>query len=76
MRVIEHMTEDRYTTKEIRNSLINYACSYLEQNYYLFDYRDRVTDDFSRKYCWNLSQKYMSQATIKNILKHRKKKCI
>ena len=70
---MEHMTEDRYTTKEIRKTLINYACSYLEQNYYLFDYRDRVTDDFSRKYGWNLSQKYMSQATIKNILKHRKK---
>ena len=47
--------------------------TFLEQNYYLFDYRDRVTDDFSRKYGWNLSQKYMSQATIKNILKHRKK---
>lgn len=73
MRFLEHMTEDKYTTKEIRNALINYSCSYLDQNYYLFDYRDRVIDDFSKKYGWDLSQKYMSQSTIKNILKHRKK---
>jgi hypothetical protein len=73
MRVLEHLLNEQYTTKMIRTSLCNYACSYIEQNYYLFDYRDNVLDAFGSMYDWDLTQKYMSRATIKNILKHRKK---
>ena len=76
MRVLEHLLEEKHTTKQIRNALINYSCSHLEQNYYLFDYRDRVIDEFSEMYGWDLSQKYMTKATIKKILKHRKKTLI
>ena len=74
MRVIEHLLEEQYTTKEIRNALCSYSCSYLDQNYYLFDYRDKVLDAFGKMYDWDLTQKYKSLAEIKNILKHRKKK--
>ena len=72
MRVIEHMLDEKFTVKQIRNALCNYSCSYLEQGYYMFDYRDKVTDAFSKHYGWNLTQKYMPLATIKNILSHRK----
>ena len=72
MRVIEHMLDEKYTVKQIRNALCNYSCSYLEQGYYMFDYRDEVTDAFSKQYGWDLTQKYMPLATIKNILSHRK----
>lgn len=72
MRVIEHLLKEMYTVKQIRNALCNYACSYLEQGYYMFDYRDEVTDAFGKLFGWNLAQKYMSLATIKNILSHRK----
>lgn len=71
MRVVEHLLEEQFTTKQIRNALCSYSCSYLEQNYYLFDYRDKVLDEFGRMYNWDLTQKYMSQATIKSILRHR-----
>lgn len=74
MRVMEHLLEEQYTTKEIRNALCNYSCSYLDQNYYLFDYRDKVLDAFGKMYGWDLTQKYKSRAEIKKILKHRKKK--
>ena len=73
MRVIEHLLNEQFTTKQIRNALCSYSCSYLEQNYYLFDYRDKVVDAFGKIYGWDLTRKYMSRATIKNILKHRKK---
>lgn len=72
MRVIEHLLKEKYTVKQIRNALCNYSCSYLEQGYYMFDYRDEVTDAFGILFGWDLAQKYMSLATIKNILSHRK----
>lgn len=72
MRVIEHMLGEKFTTKQIRNALCSYSCSYLDQNYYLFDYRDEVLDAFGGIYGWDLTQKYMPLAAIKNILRHRK----
>lgn len=73
MRVLEHLLDEKYTTKQIRNALCNYSCSYLEQNYYLFDYRDDVLDAIAQIYGWDFTKKYMSKAAIKNILRHRKK---
>lgn len=71
MRTIEHLLGEEFTTKQIRNALCNYSCSYLEQNYYLFDYRDKVLDALGTIYKWDLTQKYMSQAEIKKILRHQ-----
>ncbi len=74
MRVIEQLLREKFTTKEIRKALCSYSCSYLDQNYYLFDYRDKVLDAFGEIYGWDLTQKYMSRAEIKRILRHRLKK--
>ena len=76
MRTIEHLLGEEFTTKQIRNALCNYSCSYLEQNYYLFDYRDKVLDALGTIYKWDLTQKYMSQAEIKKILRHQPKRQI
>lgn len=73
MRVIEHLLKEQFTTKQIRKALCSYSCSYLDQNYYLFDYRDEVLDAFGKMYGWDLAQKYMSRSTIKNILRHQPK---
>ena len=76
MRVLEHLLDEKFTTKQIRHALCEYECSYLEQNYYLFDYRDEVLDAISQMYGWDFTKKYMSKAEIKNILRHRKKEQI
>lgn len=76
MRTIEHLLGEEFTTKQIRNALCNYSCSYLDQNYYLFDYRDKVLDALGTIYKWDLTQKYMSQAEIKKILRHQPKRQI
>jgi hypothetical protein len=52
--------------------LISYSCSYLEQNYYLFDYRDDVIKSIESVFGFDLSKKIMSQAEIKNILHYKK----
>jgi transposase len=72
MRVLEQILERKHTVKEIRNSLINYSCSYLEQNYYLFDYRDDVIKTVESVFGFDLSKKYMTQGEIKKILQYKK----
>ena len=70
MRLLEFKLEKKYTVCQIRNSLINYSCSYLEQNYYLFDYRDDVLKSIESAFAFDFSKKIMSRSEIKNILKY------
>ena len=72
MRVLEQILEKKHTVKQIRYSLTNYSCSYLEQNYYLFDYRDDVIKSIESAFDFDLSKKIMSQAEIKKILQYKK----
>lgn len=72
MRVLEQMLNKKHTVKQIRTSLVSYSCSYLEQNYYLFDYRDDVIKSFESLFGFDLSKKIMSQAEIKKILQYKK----
>lgn len=72
MRVLEQMIKEKHTVKAIRHSLIHYSCSYLEQNYYLFDYRDDVIKTLESVFGFDLSKKIMSLAEIKKILKYQK----
>jgi hypothetical protein len=72
MKVLEQMLKEKYSVKKIRHALINYSCSYLEQNYYLFDYRDEVIKSIESIFGLDLSKKIMPLAEIKKILKYRK----
>lgn len=73
MRVFEQMLTKKHTVKQIRSSLINYSCSYLDQNYYLFDYRDEVLKSIESVFGFDLSKKIMSLAEIKKILQYKNK---
>jgi hypothetical protein len=44
----------------------------LEQNYYLFDYRDDVIKSIESVFGFDLSKKIMSQSEIKKILQYKK----
>ena len=72
MRLLERKLSQKYTIKQIRNSLINYSCSYIDQNYYLFDYRDDVIKEIESVFGFDFSKKIMSQSEIKKILKYKK----
>lgn len=72
LRLLEQKLGGKYTIKQILHSLSNYSCSYLCQNYYLFDYRDEVICAIEDLFDWDLSKKIMSQAEIKKILQYRK----
>jgi transposase len=72
MRLLEHMINHQFSVKKIRESLINYGCSYLEQNYYLFDYRDDFLRTAEKIFDLDLGKKTMILSEIKNILKTTK----
>lgn len=74
MRILEHLTGKYHSVRQIRNSLASYSCSYLDQNYYLFDYRDAVILTMEKTFGLDLSKKIMPLSEIKRIsmYKHAK----
>ena len=72
MRVLEKMLDEKYTTKQLRDAMIRYSCSYVDQGHYLFDFRNEVTDAIGQKFNWDLTSKYMSKSAMKKILKYSK----
>jgi hypothetical protein len=72
MRLLEKRLEEKYPVKQIRHALTHYSCSHLDQNYYLFDYRDEVLAAMEKNFGFDFSKKIMSLAEIKNILKYQK----
>lgn len=67
MRVLEQLIGKCHSVRQIRNSLASYSCSYLDQNYYLFDYRDDVILTMEKTFGLDLSKKIMSLSEIKRI---------
>ena len=72
LRVLECKLGKKYPVNQIRNSLIRYSCSHLDQNYYLFDYRDEILQSAESSFDMDLGNKIMSAAEIKKILQYHK----
>jgi len=67
MRVLEQLIGKCHPVRQIRNSLANYSCSYLDQNYYLFDYQNDVIVTMEKTFGLDLVKKFMSLSEIKKI---------
>ena len=72
LRVLEYKLHKKYPVKQIRESLIRYSCSHLDQNYYLFDYRDEILQSLERIFDLDLGNKIMTTAEIKKFLQYHK----
>ena len=72
LRVLEYKLDKKYSVNKIRESLIRYSCSHLEQNYYLFDYRDEILQSLEKVFDIDLGSKIMSKSEIKKILQYHK----
>lgn len=71
MRVLEQLIGKQHSVRQIRHSLASYSCSYLDQNYYLFDYRDDVILTMEKTFGLDLGKKFMSLSEIKNITMYK-----
>ena len=72
LRVLEYKLDKKYPVNRIRESLIQYSCSHLDQNYYLFDYRDEILQSFEKVFGLDLGNKIMTTSEIKKILQYHK----
>jgi len=72
-RLLELTTGRKYSIGRMLESLAKAECSYLQQNYYLFDYTDEILDDLGAIFGIDFSKRVRALAEIKNILASAKK---
>ena len=67
-RILEYKLENKYTTRQIRDSLINLQCSHLTENCYLLDFRNEVIEQIEKNFDIDFSNKIMKKIDIKKFL--------
>lgn len=68
VRIVEMKLKGKYTVDRIVESLRRVSCSHVEQNIWLFDYADPVTEDIKDVFQLPIGKKVMTLKEIKNIL--------
>lgn len=72
-RILEMITERKYSITRMLESLSKAEGSHIQQNYYLFDYYDEVLQEIGEKTGIDFSKKVLSQGEIKKIIGTTKK---
>ena len=73
LRVLESKTEGKYSPARMIESLNAVSGSHLQENYYLFDYADQVTDHIGNVLGIDFSKRLLTLGEIKKILAATKK---
>lgn len=72
-RLTEIRLENKYPFSRIVETLRAVSCSHLDQNHYVFDYADGITDDINRVFNLNIGSKFMTLGEIRKNLGMAKK---
>jgi transposase len=64
-RLLELRLDGKYTIARITETLRNVSCSHIDQNHWLFDYADDVTDDMNAAFGTDFGRKIMTLKEIK-----------
>ena len=72
-RVLELTTARKYSIGAMLETLAKTECTYLQQNYYLFDYTDDILDDLGTIFGIDFSKRVRGLGEIKKILASVKK---
>jgi transposase len=72
-RIAEMRLGGEYTVEQITETLRNVACSHINQNMWLFDYTDDITDRMNEVFGTDFGRKYMTLKEIKSALGAAKK---
>ena len=72
-RILEMKTEHKYSITKLLETLSKAECSYIQQNYYLFDYFNDILNDIGNISNIDYSKKIRSLGEIKKILASTKK---
>jgi len=66
-RLLEMMVNRKYSIGKMLETLENAECTYLQQNYYLFDYTDEILDELGAFFGIDFSKRTRGLGEIKNI---------
>lgn len=72
-RIVEIKLGNKYTIAKIAETIRNIACSKLDQNLWLFDFTNEITDDMNTVFGTNFGKKIMTLGEIKKNLGEVKK---
>ena len=67
-RILEYKLENKFTTRQILDSLINLECSHLTENCYLLDFRNEIIEEMEKIFDVDFSNKIMKKIEIKKFL--------
>ncbi len=73
LRLVQKITDYKFTPEQIINCLNNISCSLEHTNLYIFDYRSNISDYIGKTFGINFSNKRLRLREIKNILATSKK---
>ena len=69
VRLIEKRLKEKYSFKQVINSLRNYTSIHVEHDIYLQSFTDDVIHELEKEFNIDLSRKYLTLSEIKKILK-------
>ena len=72
-RLLELAVDRKYSIGAMLETLARAECSFLQQNYYLFDYTDEILDDLGHIFGIDFSKRVRALGEIKKILASTKK---
>lgn len=73
IRLLQQRLDKKYSAGQILESLQKFNCSYIQENYWLFDYTDEVLVNIGKKLNINFDKKFRQLNDIKKILGETKK---
>lgn len=72
-RIVELRLQGKYTIERIAETLGQVECTHFEENLWIFNFADKVTDDLNSVFGTDFGRKYMSLGEIKKNLAAAKK---
>jgi hypothetical protein len=68
VRIVEKRPENKHTAARIAETLRRVACNRIDQNLWLFDFADEVTDDMNATFGTDFGRKIMTLGEIRKNL--------
>lgn len=72
LRLLENQVERKYSTKKLVETMKNISGTYVDKNYYMFDYLDEIVKDLGKITDIDFSKRFMTLGEIKNIISQTK----
>ena len=67
LRLIENQVDHKYSTRKLIDAMKNISGTYVDKNYYMFDYCNKIVENLGKTIGIDFSKKFMTLGEIKTI---------